>query len=131
MLGLFDPYRFAWGRKLQPLCQPFPHFQVSPSRPQSPRNFDSMLIHIGEAPSKKLTFFSDFHLYLCASIFPPIFILECKSTFITEKTISQYTLKVQFVEGALSLNCVRSNFVFIFTRRGHLSPLQGRSAFSF
>ena len=40
------------------------------------------------------------------------------------------TLIVLFVEGELSSNCVRSNFVFIFARRGHLSPLQGWSTFN-
>ncbi len=34
------------------------------------------------------------------------------------------TLTVHVVRSELSFNCVRSNFVFIFERRGHLSPLQ-------
>ena len=49
----------------------------------------------------------------------------------TTKYLYLTTLTVHVVRSELSSNCVRSNFVFIFERRGHPSPLQGRSTFLF
>ncbi len=55
-----------------------------------------------------------------ASILEPLLKMHTTSYM----SVITYTLTVHVVERELSSNCVRSNFVFIFERRGHLSPLQ-------
>ncbi len=55
----------------------------------------------------------------------PIWI-ELGSIISISYLISNIYRQVQFVEGASSSNCVRSNFVFIFAQHGHLSPLFGQ-----